>query len=87
MGGLDPLFPKEFKYKTIDIKDIATANIAGHFDSTVKWMTDIINAGHTIYCHCFNGVSRSATIIMAYLMFDHAMPLDAATLLTRKARR
>lgn len=51
MGGLDPLFPKEFKYKTIDIKDIATANIAGHFDSTVKWMTDIINAGHTIYCH------------------------------------
>ena len=34
----------------------------------------------------YNGVSRSATIVIAYLMSDHAMPLDAAILLTRKAR-
>lgn len=70
----------------MDIKDTANVYIQGHFNPIAKWITGIINSGGTVFCHCYNGVSRSATIVIAYLMSDHAMPLDAAILLTRKAR-
>ena len=51
MGGLDPVFPKEFQYKVLNVRDLATESIGYHFYPTVKWMTDVINRGGTIYCH------------------------------------
>lgn len=85
MGGMEPLYRNDFKYKVLDVRDVASENIGGHFSSTVKWMTDVINRGGTIFCHCNAGISRSPTICVAYLMYDHAMGLDSAILLTRKA--
>ena len=51
MGGMEPLFRNDFKYKVMDVRDVATENIGSHFAATVKWMTDVINRGGTIFCH------------------------------------
>jgi len=51
MGGLDAVFPREFKYKVVDVKDTASVNIAGHFPSTTKWITEVINSGGSIFVH------------------------------------
>jgi len=76
MGGLEPIFPNDFKYKVIDVNDVSTQDMLGHFNPTIRWIVDVINRGGNVFCHCYNGVSRSATIIVAYLMNDHALPLD-----------
>ena len=36
--------------------------------------------------HCYAGISRSATIVISYLMKEHGMSLQAATQLTRSKR-
>jgi len=39
-----------------------------------------------MFNYSWGGISRSATVIVAYLMFDHAMSVDSAVLLCRRAR-
>jgi hypothetical protein len=51
MGGLEPIFADNFKYKVIDVKDVASQDMIQHFSSTVRWMTEVINRGGNIFCH------------------------------------
>ena len=63
-------FEDEFEYERVDVKDINEANILPHLDR----LSDIIenfknkNPGKKVLVHCFMGSSRSATIVIAYLM-------------------
>ncbi len=63
-------FKKEFEYINIDVKDISGANILPFLSDTVdnmhKYITD--NPSKNILVHCFMGSSRSATVIIAYLI-------------------
>lgn len=65
-----PLFPNDFEYFCINIEDCMTENISKYFDQTNKFIDNALNDGYFILIHCAGGVSRSATILIAYLLYD-----------------
>tara|TARA_B100001093_G_scaffold106204_1_gene98526 strand:- start:79 stop:678 length:600 start_codon:yes stop_codon:yes gene_type:complete len=70
-------FENEFEYYNVKVEDIYGADILCHLDSTVTKMHDFIenNPQKSVFVHCFMGSSRSATIIIAYLMKYHGYNL------------
>ncbi len=54
-----------FKRKIIDIIDFEDQNIFQYFKDCIQF----IESAKKIYIHCMAGVSRSATIVIAYIMW------------------
>ncbi|CAH0487244.1 unnamed protein product [Peronospora farinosa] len=64
------IFEKEgVKYLNITIKDRPEADIGSYFDSTYRFIESAKRAQHgRVLVHCTQGISRSATLIIMYLM-------------------
>ena len=48
--------------------DCPTENIERYFDETNKHIDDVIKSGGAVFVHCLVGMSRSSTIVIAYLI-------------------
>ena len=80
------MFPDKFSYRTVIIMDAPSQNLSQYFESVSKWIKSAISKGGTVFVHCWAGKSRSAAMVIAYLMKELAINFDSATLLVRKAR-
>ncbi len=49
-----------------------------YFDVATKFINDAIKSDGKVYVHCMAGISRSPTIVIAYLMKYEKMNLDDA---------
>uniref|UniRef100_A0A8C5M5K3 Dual specificity protein phosphatase n=1 Tax=Leptobrachium leishanense TaxID=445787 RepID=A0A8C5M5K3_9ANUR len=74
-------------YMGIDAQDSPTFDMSVHFYTAADFIHNALrDKGGKILVHCAVGVSRSATLVLAYLMIHHDMTLvDAIT--TVKDRR
>lgn len=70
---------KIYKY---NLQDSYDCNISLYFDE----IADLINKQDTVLVHCVAGISRSATIVIAYLMKYYGLSLKDAFLFVRKRR-
>lgn len=59
----------------IDIKDFVTESIAKHFEIAFSFLDQCQSAGGIVLVHCVVGKSRSASVVLAYLMSRKRMPL------------
>lgn len=76
-----------YEYRHISIEDSCSANILPFLDSTVNFIEDqITERKRTVLVHCEQGISRSATIVIAYLMKTKTIGLDEAMAEVRKRR-
>ena len=73
-----PLFPESFVYKVINVHDVPSTNLLAHFNSAFSFINAAVNEGGIVFVHCFAGASRSATIVIAYLMKERGMSLREA---------
>lgn len=83
-SGIPPKFPTAFNYKVVTILDSPSANLKAHFKSCINYLKNAMEQGGIVLVHCFAGVSRSATIVIAYLMQEHGMTLSDAIMYVRK---
>eukprot|EP00210_Caulerpa_lentillifera_P000657 g634.t1 len=60
--------PSRFDHLRIELPDIPTADISVHFNSVYEHIEAARDSGHAVLVHCGAGVSRSATLCVAYLM-------------------
>ncbi|PSR82939.1 protein-tyrosine phosphatase-like protein, partial [Coniella lustricola] len=51
------------------VKDSRSQRIIQHFPEACEFIDKRLNQAHRILVHCHLGVSRSATIVAAYLMY------------------
>jgi len=71
MNGVYELYPNDFNYKLIHINDDKWEKIGKHFNDTTDYIKKTLdeNTKNVILIHCQKGISRSVTILLAYLLF------------------
>ena len=69
-------------HKKIHIDDLYSENIIKYFKECI----DFIETSEKIFIHCECGVSRSATIVIAYLMWKTHSTFNEAYLFVKKTR-
>ncbi|KAH9948323.1 phosphatases II [Amylocystis lapponica] len=70
----------------LDILDSTSADLAPHLESTVRWIDDKLRKGINVLVHCQQGISRSAAVVIAYLIYTQNMTYDSAFDLVRRKR-
>ena len=84
--GLKLFFPEKFQYHKIELVDKENENIRKYFDETNMFIHNaIINKGNVLV-HCYAGISRSSSIIIAYLMKHNHMTFNDAFKLIKEKR-
>ncbi|XP_068677151.1 dual specificity protein phosphatase 19-like [Montipora foliosa] len=84
-SGIENAYPQEFTYKTVEILDLPETKICQHFPT----LFDFINLGRkngAILVHCNAGVSRSATVLLGYLMSTRRSTLEESMKILKEAR-
>ncbi len=79
-------FPHSFKYKIIPVLDMASTNLKRRFNECIEFINECLSNGGKVLVHCFAGVSRSATIILAYMMQEHGLSYHAAIKFVKNKR-
>jgi len=84
--GVEPPYPESFKYMHLKILDCAAETIHDHFEDTTAFISDAISGGGRVLVHCIRGVSRSATIVSAFLMHSEKLSAEEAVERVQLAR-
>ncbi|XP_020784081.1 dual specificity protein phosphatase 1 [Boleophthalmus pectinirostris] len=71
-------FEDSYQYKSIPVEDNHKADISSWFNEAIEFIDSIRNKGGRVFVHCQAGISRSATICLAYLMRTNRVKLDEA---------
>jgi len=84
--GVTPAFPNEFKYLHIQLIDCPTQSVSIHFNETCRFIEDAMSNDGKVLIHCMRGVSRSATLAAAYMMYQQGVTCEQAVLILRQTR-
>ena len=85
-SGIKNFFPNDFKYLNLDILDSEKVNIRQYFEQTNKFIDDAIKNNGSVLVHSHTGISRSSTILMAYIMNSQKMSVDKVLDLLKSKR-
>ncbi|XP_039037840.1 dual specificity protein phosphatase 1B-like isoform X2 [Hibiscus syriacus] len=73
-----PSYPNEFVYKIIEVTDREDTNLMRYFDECFGFIDEARRLGSGVLVHCFMGISRSATVVIAFLMKKNGMRFSQA---------
>ncbi|XP_052235802.1 dual specificity protein phosphatase 12-like isoform X2 [Dreissena polymorpha] len=74
-----PCNPGTEDHMFVNCMDLPSADLLSRFDECFKFVDNALKSpGNRLLIHCFAGVSRSATVMIAYLMYRDGMCLDEA---------
>ncbi|XP_043272054.1 probable serine/threonine-protein kinase nek3 isoform X2 [Venturia canescens] len=65
---IDNFFPGMFDYLNVRVYDDEKTDLLKHWDDTFKYITKAKKEGSKVLVHCKMGVSRSASVVIAYAM-------------------
>ena len=69
---------RKIKQMSIKIYDADDAPIGDVFEATTAFIDNALTEGGAVYVHCLMGMSRSPTIVAAYLIKKHGMTAKEA---------
>ena len=78
-------FAASFKYKIVPVLDLPSTNLKRKFSECIDFIKTALSTGK-VFVHCYAGVSRSATIVLAYLMQERGLSFHAAYKLVKSKR-
>ncbi|KAK7081566.1 dual specificity phosphatase 19, partial [Halocaridina rubra] len=76
--GIHNLFEGWFIYKTKEVFDTPACRIIDIFDECCDYIHSAVVGGGCVLVHCNAGVSRSASVVIAYLMRHYSMNYEEA---------
>jgi protein-tyrosine phosphatase len=76
--GVEPLFPKHIQYTKLPLRDIDEEDIYQYFDKVSDIIHNDVSQGKSVLVNCRCGVSRSTTLVCAYLIKYHNMSATKA---------
>lgn len=75
---IDNFFPGTFDYLNIRVYDDEKTDLLKHWDDTYKYITKVKDQGSKVLVHCKMGISRSASVVIAYAMKAYNWDFDTA---------
>jgi protein-tyrosine phosphatase len=84
--NLEVAVPTGGTQKTIALDDIVGADISSALVEAMDYLAEAERRSEGCLVHCFAGISRSATTVIAYLMMKKGMRLDDAYVFVRSKR-
>jgi protein-tyrosine phosphatase len=79
-------FPSDFTYLHIPAKDTLSERLGSTFQEIATFVANATALGGRILIHCQEGISRSATAVLACLIINEHMTLGAAFGLLKSAK-
>jgi protein-tyrosine phosphatase len=79
-------FTEDFNYLTVNIEDDEKVDINQHFTKVSRFINNAIMEGGKVLVHCLAGMSRSPTLVIAYLVQKRNMTLVDAMALVKAKR-
>lgn len=73
-----PGLPEGFIHTVIPLEDHSTEPLIDVLDTTFNFIEEALATGGGIYVHCMAGVSRSASVVVAYIMKKKQLSVDDA---------
>jgi hypothetical protein len=73
-----PRFPEDFEYHCFTFGDTPTTSLAPHLPRAVDLIHTALTQDKPVFVHCAAGVSRSASLIIGYLMTIKSWDYDTA---------
>eukprot|EP00258_Populus_trichocarpa_P012172 XP_002321746.3 dual specificity protein phosphatase PHS1 isoform X1 [Populus trichocarpa] len=87
IGQSESQHPDLFQYKNFSITDDEDSNISCIFEEASDFIDHVESVGGRVLVHCFEGRSRSATLVLAYLMLRKKFTLLEAWNALRQVHR
>ncbi|GFO42042.1 dual specificity protein phosphatase 19 [Plakobranchus ocellatus] len=84
--GVENMFPKDFVYQTQEIRDLPEFPIFHGFEKAINFIDNCRKGNGIVLVHCNAGISRSAAIVMAYLIQMEGMNVNDAFSYLRSKR-
>jgi len=79
-------FEKDFLYKCIPVQDSNVEDISVYFDDAIQFIDQVKANNGRVLVHCHAGISRSATICMAYIMSNMKLRMEEAYYFVKNRR-
>ncbi|KAF9226635.1 phosphatases II [Gyrodon lividus] len=70
----------------IPVEDVDFADLLIWLPTACQFIDQAIRAGGVVLVHCYQGLTRSATVVAAYLMYTRRIDATQAMLVVREAR-
>ncbi len=70
----------------LPLADIPVANIMKHFLESIEFIDEVLASRKNVLVHCLGGISRSATIVVAYVMLKGRKSFSGAFKFVQKKR-
>ncbi|KAF7653580.1 hypothetical protein LDENG_00081270 [Lucifuga dentata] len=81
------LYEGELLYLRLTVEDSLAADIRASFSTAIAFINSVKESGGRVLVHCQAGISRSATICLAYLIHTQRVRLDEAFDFVKQRRR
>lgn len=79
-------YPDQIRYFHVDVGDSASDNISLYFDQACAFIEEARESGKCVLVHCTMGMSRSCSIVLAYLVKHQGMTLAQAFVHVKERR-
>ncbi|XP_061693648.1 dual specificity protein phosphatase 13A family protein isoform X2 [Syngnathoides biaculeatus] len=76
--GSNDFYGTTVKYYGVPANDLPTFELSPFFSPAAAFIDQALTSGGRVLVHCAVGVSRSATLVLAYLMIHHHLSLLSA---------
>ncbi|OMJ80961.1 hypothetical protein SteCoe_18668 [Stentor coeruleus] len=83
--SISPVFPEDFTYKIVKILDSPDVKIIDYLSECFDFISSALATGR-ILIHCFAGKSRSASVVIGYLMKINLWTFEQALEYLREKR-
>jgi len=82
-----PVFPSLFEYEVLPMSDtIGESSLLAHIDQAIEFIRLARKSNKNVLVHCWRGVSRSASIVIGYLIREKNMSLNKSLGIVRERR-
>jgi dual specificity protein phosphatase 1B len=79
-------FPDRFTYLRVALEDKPDEDIAAVFQQCFEFIDTVKSSGGKCLVHCYQGISRSVAIVIAYLVTHYKMSVDDSLQRIRETR-